>query len=385
MRERVILILAVALCCLVPLSAAFATDTAIRIDYYAQTGCDECRKVNALILPRLEDQYSGQYELHRYDIAIPEHYLKLSAALEHLEISDNSPACMIIGERVYLGGYRTIEDSLFETLERLRAHPATPTAQAETDGGTLRRRGEGFTIGAVLAAGLVDGINPCVFATLVFFISLLTLSHARRHTLFWVGIAYCTACFISYFALGFGLFRFLHLLNGFQEVRSALEWALIVLLLLFAFLSFRDAWRFRNSGKAKDIVLQLPDSLKRRIHDVMKRGLSYRFLIPGAFLTGILVTLMESVCTGQVYVPTLALLSREFGVGSRWFFYLLLYNIMFIVPLLVIFVAAWRGTGVPALIRWSKAHVVWSKMVLGSFFLGLSLLMFFLNVEGNPV
>ena len=91
----------------------------------------------------------------------------------------------------------------------------------------------------------------------------------------------------------------------------------------------------------------------------------------------------ESICTGQVYVPTLVLMSKEFGLGSRWFGFLLLYNLMFILPLLVLFLAAWKGTTTPILLRWSKMNVIGGKIALGCFFIGMALLMIWLNNPGG--
>lgn len=107
----------------------------------------------------------------------------------------------------------------------------------------------------------------------------------------------------------------------------------------------------------------------------MRNGLKFRYLLPGAFTVGVLVTVLESVCTGQVYLPTLVLMSREFGAGSRWFGYLLLYNLMFILPLLLLFLAAWRGTSMPVFLNWSRKNVVAGKTALGCLFLLLAALM----------
>ena len=109
----------------------------------------------------------------------------------------------------------------------------------------------------------------------------------------------------------------------------------------------------------------------------MRKGLNFRYLLPGTFLIGCLVTLLESACTGQVYVPTLVLMSREAGAGSRWFLLLLLYNVMFILPLLILFLAAWRGTTLSVFLHWSKANVVQSKIALGVFFLLLVSILIF--------
>ena len=353
----------------------------VMIEYFYQVGCDECEKVDAFVLPRLSEEYSGKYQLRRYDIGVPENYIKLVELQEKLRIDTNDPVCMILDRRIYLGGFPAIENQLFSLLASM---PDTaPPESEQTEADALERRAESFTVGAILVAGLVDGINPCVFATLVFFLSLLAVSKISGRKLLLVGSIYCLACFLSYLALGFGLFRFLKLLSGFRYVQSGIEYFLILLLLVFAFLSFRDAWRFRRTGRPEQVTLQLPEKIKMRIHSTMRRGLKYRFLLPGAFMIGVIVTVFESICTGQVYVPTLVLMSKDFGLGSRWFGFLLLYNLMFILPLLVLFLAAWKGTTTPILLRWSKMNVIGGKIALGSFFIGMALLMIWLNNPGG--
>ncbi len=367
------------LCCLLPCRSA-AIDPVI-IEYFFQTGCEECEKVNAFVLPQLEERFGGRYELRRYDIGELENYRMLAGRQEQLNNSDNVPVSMVLAGRVFLAGYPEIEARLFPELERLSGGSGGhETAAGPAAGsGSVERRAESFTIGAVALAGLIDGVNPCVFATLVFFLSLLAVSKIGGRKLPAVGSVYCIACFLSYLALGFGLFRFLKLFSGYRMLQAGIEWGMTGLLLVFAFLSFRDACRFRRSGRAEDVTLQLPDGIKSRIHTVMRRGLKLRYLLPGAFLIGVLVTVLESVCTGQVYVPTLVLMARE-GAGGRWIGLLLLYNLMFILPLLVLFAAACRGVTTPKFIEWSRKNVFRGKLALGGFFVLLAGLMAYLSL-----
>ena len=68
---------------------------------------------------------------------------------------------------------------------------------------------------------------------------------------------------------------------------------------------------FRRSGDARDVSLQLPLAVKKLIHTALRRGIGegsgYR-LILGGLTAGVLVTALEGICTGQVYVPTLAVI-----------------------------------------------------------------------------
>jgi cytochrome c biogenesis protein CcdA len=261
------------------------------------------------------------------------------------------------------------------------------------------KRYGGFTLGAVLAAGLIDGINPCAISTLIFFMSLLAVSTPLRHPssprlcrssgsgghevqksrLLILGVSYCLASFLTYLALGFGLLRVLHLFSGFTLLRSAVEWGMTAVLLGLAFLSFRDAWRFGRSRDAHDIQLQLSTGMKKRIHRVMRRGLKPGHLIFGGLFIGASVTALESVCTGQVYVPTLVLILKDSAFSaSRAWLYLLAYNLMFMVPLVLIFIAVYRGIQTETLLRWSQKNVVLSKTLLGLFFVLMAL--FILNI-----
>ena len=349
----------------------------VTLDYFFQQGCEECARVNVLVLPMLAERFPGEYELRRHDISEEANYLKLVEYQEHLNVTSDDAVCMIVDGRQYLGGFTAIDRGLPAAMERARQLPAdsAPSADVSPNRERLHRRAATFTVGAILTAGLLDGFNPCVFSTLIFFMSLLSLARIRGGRLLAVGSVYCLACFCTYVALGFGLFHVLKLFSGHQAMRLGIEIVLIALLLLFAFLSFRDAWRFRRSGKSGSVTLQLPEKVKNRIHTVMRNGLKVRYLLPGAFTVGVLVTVLESVCTGQVYLPTLVLMSREFGAGSRWFGYLLLYNLMFILPLLLLFLAAWRGTSMPVFLNWSKKNVVAGKTALGCLFLLLAALM----------
>jgi hypothetical protein len=155
---------------------------------------------------------------------------------------------------------------------------------------------------------------------------------------------------------------------------------MIIVLLIFAIISFRDAFVFiKSGGKADKVALQLPRNVKLLIHRFMRQGLKFKYLFTGAFFIGVVVTLLESVCTGQVYVPTLVLLSNEAGIFSKWFSYLLLYNLMFILPLIGVFALMFSGISIFKAVKLTKANLIIGKITLGLFFLTLAIIMFFVK------
>lgn len=350
----------------------------VQLDFYYQPGCHECDKVKMLVLPRLEEAYAGKYRLSEFDIGVEANFLQLVAIQEALQADGNEPVSLVINNRIYLAGFDEIDQRLLPMVEQeLSAAGGAAELPFPAGAGAVESRASGFTVWAIILAGVVDGVNPCVFATLVFFMSLLTVSRITGRKLFWVGVVYCAACFLSYLALGFGLFRILKLFSGYHTLQAIIEYGMIVLLLVFAAVSLLDACRFRRSGRPSDVTLQLPDQVKEKIHTVMHRGLKARYLLPGTFVIGVLVTALESVCTGQVYVPTLVLMTREHG--GWWMWWLLLYNFMFILPLLAVFAVVWRGVNSQRLLQWSKSNVVWGKLSLAGLFLLLATLMWWLQ------
>jgi cytochrome c biogenesis protein CcdA len=65
----------------------------------------------------------------------------------------------------------------------------------------------------------------------------------------------------------------------------------------------------------------------------------------GAFVTGVVVSFLELACTGQVYLPTIIFVVSQPEMRVRALVFLVLYNLLFILPLVVVFIMAYYGTG----------------------------------------
>ena len=78
-------------------------------------------------------------------------------------------------------------------------------------------------------------------------------------------------------------------------------------------------------------------------------------------------TILDALCTGQVYVPVLALISREPGAWHSLTL-LAIYNLAFIAPLVVVFVLASKTTDAFQMAKWSSRNVIPAKIALGILF-----------------
>ena len=139
---------------------------------------------------------------------------------------------------------------------------------------------------------------------------------------------------------------------------------------VLAGLSLYDAVKAKQ-GKTKDILLQLPRALKLRIHKVIREQTRTSGVIAGALVIGFVISALELVCTGQVYLPTLTFVAGIEGMRAHAISYLLLYNIMFIVPLLVVFGCVYWGTTSMQLGGILQKHLVSVKIGMGLVLFGL--------------
>ena len=240
----------------------------------------------------------------------------------------------------------------------------------------------------VLSAGLIDGVNPCAFTVIVFFISFLLLQGYRRKDIILVGLSFILAVFLTYLLLGIGIFGFLYRFSGFFIVARVFNITIGSFSIVLGFLALFDFFKFRKTGKTEGLVLQLPEPIKKQNHKVI--GLHYRktqkteegatavkkhifALILSALITGFLVSLLEAVCTGQTYLPTIAFVLKTAPVKLQAFGYLCLYNLMFIIPLLVIFILALLGVSSEQFSKFLRTHLGLIKILMVILFFGLGI------------
>ncbi|MFA6931928.1 MAG: hypothetical protein WCT05_16515, partial [Lentisphaeria bacterium] len=130
-------------------------------------------------------------------------------------------------------------------------------------------------------------------------------------------------------------------------------------------------------GKASTMSLGLSSGTHQRIHEKIRALAEKRswLMLPAALLLGAVVSSLEFACTGQVYLPTLAAINAQ-GLNGRAFGLLLLYNLFFILPLVLLTILAICGVEAKGMANWARNHVFASKIVLAVFFALVSLLMF---------
>jgi hypothetical protein len=241
---------------------------------------------------------------------------------------------------------------------------------------------------AIIGAGLADGINPCAFTVIVFFISFLALQGYRKKEIIVIGLCFILAVFVTYLLIGLGIFNFIYRIRGFWVIAKAINIGIGLFSIILGTLAIYDFFKFKKTGQTEGLYLQLPKAVKDQIHSLI--GLHYRKtkdsgmaagkthifrLILTALTTGFMVSLLEAVCTGQLYLPTITFILKTTSFKFQALGYLLLYNLMFITPLLAIFLFALLGVTSEQFARFLKSNLASIKLLMAAIFFGLGILL----------
>jgi cytochrome c biogenesis protein CcdA len=358
---------------------------------FASSTCSECAEIKAELFPKLRERYAGAVQFVYLPVDDVEAF-KLQLLYEKRYGIDDDEALKVFVGGQCLSGKEAILAGLDRAItEELAKGAVTPTPE-EVRGGTAaskavatapdpcaddlaRSRFLDFKPGIIALAGLIDGVNPCAFTTLIFFISLLTSLGKKRREVLTVGLCFAAAVFLTYMALGLGILKTIKVVSVNTGIARGLTFGVAGLTLIFAGYSFLDWRRYRRSGKSSDISLKLPDKIRNKVRTLISRQMRTRNLVIGALILGVVISLLEAVCTGQVYVPTIMCVSRDPDLAGKAVAYLLLYNSMFIVPLLGVFGIALWGVSSEQMAAFSRKHTALTKLLLGILFLGLAVML----------
>ncbi len=214
------------------------------------------------------------------------------------------------------------------------------------------------TFGSVIVGGLIDGINPCAFTVLILFITamLATVStsadvNTARRRIIGMGSIYIASVFLTYLGLGIGLLATSAL---FSRLHAPARVGAILAIGM-------GLWMLKDFF-LPDVGPRLaaPKFVGQWTVDAARKA-----TIPALIVGGLLVGLCTVPCSGAVYLAVLSLLSMQ-SSAFVGFAYLLLYNAMFILPLVALLIAASARPTLNKLAHWNLHHKEWVRLALGS-------------------
>jgi cytochrome c-type biogenesis protein len=229
---------------------------------------------------------------------------------------------------------------------------------------------------AILTAGFLDGFNPCAFGVLILFATFalglaaqqsaasvgttgMPDARAASRTVLGLGAFFVIGVLVTYFLLGLGLLTALASLTDFGGNHLPSRVAALIAIGM-------GLWMIRD--------ILLPDApwkleAPHALHGRMRAWA--RTSSPVAlFGGGVLIGLCTVPCSGAVYLGVVALLGAS-GTVAAGLGGLVLYNLAYITPLVVLLVLASRPGLIRAVNRWHLAHAGGTKMVLAAVVLAL--------------
>jgi cytochrome c biogenesis protein CcdA len=349
--------------------ASQATD----IVFFHEIGCPHCAHIQEVLealLPSYPDVELLEYEIHDADSID-----LLNRLLDAYDVEVGAVPMLFIGDVAAIEGvYYGLRDEPYATAGRAEelalaeaielavttdaVSPLERVSDVENQGGLA----ETLTIPAVILAAAADSVNPCTFAVLVLLLGTLIVAGRKGKTL-QIGTAFIVAIYISYFLMGIGIFSAIQS-AGVQRPFIIAVSSLAILLGLW---NMKDFFAY-----GKWFTIEVP----QRWRPAVKRLTASVVSIPGAFLVGVLDSLFLLPCSSGPYIAILALLSKTTS-RTQGILYLLLYNLIFVLPLVGIMLAIHFGyTTTARAERWRSARLGKLHLITGviMFLLGVGML-----------
>ncbi len=312
--------------------------------FYGQ-GCPHCAKEEAW-LDSIQDKYPSLH-VSRYEVYFDNDNRKLMQQMAYAYNTEIGGVPMTFINGKSITGF---SDKLAQTIEQEIQYCTQNDCESclqkagivEQCGETVTIAGdmspaqepgkaekvEKLTLGAVVGAAAVDAINPCAFAVLIILLTTILVAGKRRRVLA-AGLAFTVAIYISYFLMGLGLFSAIQAAG----VTHLFYTIVAVLALLVGLFNLKDYLWY-----GKWFIMEVPRSWRPRMKSVLKGVTS----VPGAFLIGFVISLFLLPCTSGPYIVILGLLAKT-ATKSYAMGLLLLYNLIFVLPMLIITSAIYFG------------------------------------------
>jgi hypothetical protein len=124
----------------------------------------------------------------------------------------------------------------------------------------------------------------------------------REQEVLAAGAPFTLGVFLTYLGVGAGVLTFLAALPFPSAVGRWGYGLTAALCLLLAVGSLYDWWQARR-GKHDEMCPKLPTRLRRWINRTVREGAGMRAFVSVTFVTGVVISVIELACTGQVYLP----------------------------------------------------------------------------------
>ena len=216
------------------------------------------------------------------------------------------------------------------------------------------------TLVTVLVTAAIDSINPCAIGVLILLVSTLIVTK-RKSQMLRIGLLYILAVFLTYLIFGLGLTTFISSIPIVWAEYISIAVGLVVV--YAGIIEIKDFFWY-----GQGFSLMIPMKYTEKIKSKMKK-LSLGTIV---FL-GIFVASVELPCTGGPYLAITLLLAQNFNLSA--FILLIIYNIIFVMPLLVILLMVMYGVKMQNIQKWKQSNKGYMRLFTGLLLIALGWLL----------
>ncbi|MCK4521097.1 MAG: hypothetical protein KAU20_00865 [Nanoarchaeota archaeon] len=292
----------------------------------------------------------------------------LSAALEGINfVIIKSSAIAISGRSIYFDNAIELDGWIFQwNGESIGA--ITPAEEEEPVQPQEFEQRDGLGFYKVFIIALADTVNPCALAVFILFlIGVMSYDPKRGKKILSIGAAFVTAVYICYFTYGLIIVKFWQVVQALTTVRLALYTILGAVAIVLGVLNLKDFFWYKPGGFAREMPIGWRGKVKK-----MMLGITS---IKGAFVMGAFVTIFLMPCTMGPYLIATGILSTlDLIKVIPW---LLVYNLIFILPLYGIVLGVYFGLKkVEDVSGWKERNIRKLHLVVGliMLFIGVAII-----------
>jgi hypothetical protein len=311
-----------------------AEESSIVVEFYFSDGCDHCEEKEDEI-EEIRQVYGSNISLIEFSISIEENEqrffdygFKVPPGVVVLNQS-NGEFDIFSYEKITINNLRESIDYHLSGNYTDDGPNITDEYCIETPFGTYCFDPKDVSLPVItIIIGALDSINPCAFFVLLFLLSLLIYTRSRKRMLLIGGIFIFFSGFIYFLLMVAILFFF-----------SAVEEQYIIgiiaglVAIIFGALNIKDFFFFKKGPSAS-----IPESQKPKLYKQMRKVIKITTLpalIVATVVLAITANTVELACSFVLPVVYLGIL-KSFALGNfENIVYLIIYNIIYIIPLLV--------------------------------------------------
>lgn len=215
-------------------------------------------------------------------------------------------------------------------------------------------------LGTIVLTALVDSINPCAIGVLILLMSTLLVIR-RKAEMFRIASLYILAIFLTYFSYGLGLTAFMASVP--IVISEYISIAVGILVVAAGLLEIKDFFWY-----GKGFTLAIPKKYAQKIKEKMQK-----LSLGTVLFLGVFVASVELPCTGGPYLAITLLLAQNFNTSAL--ILLVIYNLIFVLPLVIITAMVLLGVKVQHVHAWKQANKAYMRLFTGLILIALGWLL----------